>query len=306
VQFDFSPEMPVQASVGAAPLVGELPANIHFRLYAFQEDATAGRLFEIQRFEIHRIVDLSSPCFIDVGDHVPHPGLHVSQYAKVIQQDTGVIDLANPPAGATEAQKIDAATAVQRQTNVAALSSDMGIKVVSSASVGTYPAVGADCNDTSGIPPATCTDNASNQRRLAACQAAWQATDPKLPGPTYFEGTDRVLTQPLNGTTNGFVDGTNPVNFAPVGGAQFYVDEILENFNGFAVYWQFDDADNNQQPDYPAGFPDQNPIGQQLLFGRPTAPTRGVIHVHMTSTSIPLLTAELAIFANLAADNVQF
>ncbi|MDB4953068.1 MAG: hypothetical protein JWO36_637 [Myxococcales bacterium] len=308
VQFDFGNAMPAQASIGATPKAGELPANIHFTFYAFQTDAMAGRLFEIQRFEVHRIVDLSSPCFIDVGEHVPHPGLHVSQYAKVIGEDTGISDIMNPPPGKTDQQKIDAATAVQRQMNVAALSSDTGIKVVTSASTGTYPALAADCTDTSGIPPPMCTDAAANARRLAMCQAEWQATTAGRAGHDYFEGTDRVLTQPLNGTTNGFVDGMNPVNLAPVGGAQFYVDEILEGFDGYAVYWQYDDADGDGQPDYPPSVPitDRNQIGEQLLFGKPTMPTRGIIHVHMTSLSNPALTAEAAIFANLAADNVQF
>ena len=156
-----------------------------------------------------------------------------------------------------------------------------------------------------------CTDAAANLRRLAACQAAWHAdatAGPDLPGVGYFEGTDRVLTQPLNGVTQGFVDGRNPVNLAPVGGSQFFVDEILDGFDGFAVYWQYDDADHDGQPDYPASVPvaDRSPTGQQLLFGRPTAPTRGVIHVHMTNLIQPLLTAEVAIFADLGSDDVQF
>lgn len=300
MQLDLSPTIPVQASPGAIAMAGELPSNIHFTLYAFQEDATAGRLFAIGTFEIHRIVDLASPCFIDVGAHVPHPGLHVSQYAKVIGQDTGITDVANPPPGATDQQKIEAATADQRQLNVTALAGDMGIRVVTSASIGKYGPVGADCNDTLGFPPPTCTDEPSNQRRLAMCQAAWQAD------PNYFEGTDRVLTQPLDGQTHGFVDGTNPINLAPVGGAQLYVDSVLGNFDGYAIYWQFDDADGDGKPDYPTGFPNQSQTGQLLLFGKPTMPTRDVIHVHLTSAASPGLTADLAIFSDLGQNDTSF
>jgi len=301
VQFDFSPAMPVQAPVGTMPSSTELPANVHFTLYAFQEDPMVGRLFAVQDFEIHKIVDLGSPCFIDVGSHVPHPGLHVSQYAKVIGMDTGITDITMPPPGATEQQKIDAATAVQREMNVQALAGDTGLKVVSGASDAVYGDVAADCNDTSKIPPPDCIDDASNKRRLEMCQAMWKQN------PEYFEGTDRVLTAPLSGVTHGMVDGQNPVNLAPVGGAQFFVDEALDGFDGFAVYWQFDDANKDGMPDYPTGFPDaeKTPLGQLMLFGRPTTPTRDVIHIHMTSPSSPL-TAELAIFANLGNDTTNF
>jgi len=144
VQFDFSPTMYVQASPGATPNANQLPSDVHFTFYAITGDAQVSRLFAVQQFEIHRIVDLSSPCYIDVGAHVPFPGLHVSQYAKMIQMQTGIADLANPPASATEAQKVAAATAVTRMQNVALLASDMGITVLSSTSAGVYPAVAVD------------------------------------------------------------------------------------------------------------------------------------------------------------------
>lgn len=275
IQFDFSPATPVTTE------------GTHLTIYAFQTDPTAGRLFELQRFEIHKIANLSSPCFIDVGDNVPHPGLHVSQYATVIGMDVGIPDITNPPPNATEQEKITAATAVQRQLNVAALAGDMGIKAVTSASTSVYPAVGADCSDASGIPPPQCTDEISNKRRLDACQAAWKA-DPDL-----YEGTDRILTRPLNGIAHGNVDGTNPVNQAPVGGAQFFIDEVVTGFDGFALYSQMDGA--------PASEP-----GDLVLFGTPTMPTRGVIHVHLANQATPNLTAELAIFSDIGNDDVGF
>ena len=286
-QFDFSPATPVQASQGVMPRAGELPSNVHFTFYAFQLDPSSnvGRLFEVTTFEIHRIVDLSSPCFIDVGDHVPHPGLHVSQYAAVIAADTGITDLANPPAGATMEQKVEAATAVQRMMNVAALGSDAGIKVVTSASTAMYPALAGACVDSSGIPPPMCTDDTSNKIRLQKCQDFWKAN------PDYYEGTDRVLTQPLNGTAHGLVDGQNPINLAPVGGAQFFVDSELDGFDGYAIY-ENDDAKTD--------------TGNLVLFGTPTMPTRGVIHVHMTDEQSPMVTADVAIFANLDEDQTSF
>lgn len=288
LQFDFSPAFPVLASPGVAPKAGEVAANEHFTLYALDSDDTSGRLFELAQFEIHRVVDLASPCYIDAGEHVPHPGLHVSKFAEVIGQDTGITDLANPPAGATEAQKIDAATAVQRMINVNALAGAMGVKVVSSASTSNYPPVAANCTDPAGIPPPSCTDEDSNKRRLAMCQQAWRDD------PLYYEGTDRVLTAPLNGLTYGVVDGANPISGGPIGGAQITIDEVLDNFAAFAVY---------QQPDGQSA-----PGGTMVLYGKPLLPqaTRGVMHVHMTHPTVSSITAEVAIFSNLGRDDVTF
>ncbi|MDB4962713.1 MAG: hypothetical protein JWP01_2712 [Myxococcales bacterium] len=284
VQLDLAPSTPAQASPGAVPRPNQLPSNAHYTLYAIQTAEDRDRLFEIDRFEIHPIVDLQSPCFIDVGDHVPHPGLHVSQFAAQIAIDTGIPDYRNPPDTATEEQKIDAATAAQRMANVTALGGDSGIKVVTSYSDSQYAAVAADCTG-DGIPPAMCSGEDANARRFAACQAAW-AADPEL-----WEGTDRVLTAPLAGTTRGMVDGMNPVNLAPVGGAQFFVDEDLTGMDAFALYWQLDGTEGP---------------GTLLMYGRPTMPTRGVMHVELTSTSSPGLSADLAIFADLGGDEVHF
>lgn len=280
VQFDFSSVMPIS------------PAGTHYAIYAFEDDAMNGRIFQLDQFEVHSIVTMDSPCFIDVGEHVPHPGLHVSQYAKVIGMDVGIPDIANPPANATEQDKITAATAVQRELN-AQLIGGLGnpptpIKAVTSASTAEYPAVGASCQDANGIPPPDCTDEVSNQKRLTMCQAFWhQHAD-------YYEGTDRVLTSPLNGIAHGNVDGKNPVNMAPVGGAQFFVDEVLDGFDAYAIYQQMDGAAANDP-------------GTQILVGsKPTMETRGVQHLHLTNTTNPNLFADMAIFSDLGQDNVSF
>lgn len=306
IELDFSPTTPTQAVVDPTQATSkQLPANIHFTLYAFSSSDTAGYLFKVQDFEIHKIVDLSSPCFIDVGEHVPHPGLHVSKYLDVIEADTGIMDPTNPPATATEQQKIDAATAYQRSINVAKLYDDNGgIKSLSDASSAVYPAVASACGATDGIPPPECTDEDSNKRRLEMCQAFWNDN------PTYFEGTDRVLTSPLNGTVRGMVDGPNPVAIgSQVGGAQFFVDEALADFDTYAIYTQFDDADGDGIPDYPPTFPDSEKAeaGQLYLYGKATAPTRGVVHVHLKSPDpASVVNAEMVIFPNLAEDNVHF
>ncbi len=291
VQLDLSAESPVQAPIGAIPGPNQLPTDVHFTLYAYDDGTDAagdpvGRLFSLSQFEVHRVVDVGSPCFIDLADHTEFPGIHVTQYANAVMSKYGFTNVSNPPPDATMNQEIEVATAVQRELDVDALAGDMGIGVVTSASTATYGAVATDCSlsDPTQIPPPICTDDASNALRLKLCQAAW-AADPDL-----FEGTDRVLTSPLAGTTHGFVDGINPLDAAPIGGAQLFVPDELSGFAGYAIYWQ---VDNMPDP------------GTLLLYGQATMPTLGVMHVHMISPGSGL-TAELAIFANLDQDGTEF
>ena len=302
VQFNFSSAMPVQVAAGATATGTALPTNVHYTFYAFEQD-TVGRLFAVQDFEIHRIIDLNSPCYIDMGEHVRYPGLQVTQYEKMVDQDTGISDYMNPPASATTEQKELAATAHVRMANMDALASDgMGINAITSASTASYPAADSGCTDTTKIPAPTCTDADSNKRRLAMCQDFWSHH------PGFFEGTDSDLTKPLAGTTYGMVKGNNPINGAPIDGSQFFVDEALGGFDAFAVYWQFDDADGDGMPDYPMMFPDSQKAtaGQLVLSGKGTMPTRDVMHVHMTNGSVSALTADVAIFANLDQDSTHF
>jgi hypothetical protein len=296
VQLDLSPATPVQAGATAVPAAGELPAATHFTLYAIQEETLPDQtkqdhLFEVVRFEVHHIVDTSSPCFIDVGDHVPHPGLHVMFFDKRIEQDTGITDPAHPPPGATEQQIEQVTTALARMAKISAITGPGGLVAVTSASTTLYPAMAADCNGPADqIPPPKCIDDASNQRRLQLCQQTWKG-DARL-----WEGTDRVLTAPLNGTTFGLVlNPMTPGIGAPVGGAQIFVDNALVGVDAYAIYFQAD------MP--PAGM---DGPGTQLYFGRPTMPTRGVFHVHLVSPLNPALTAELAVFADLGQDDVHF
>lgn len=291
VQLDLSPATPVQADMGLVPGPTELPAAMHFTLYAIQQDPMQDRLFEVVRFEVHHIVDPTSPCFIDVGDHVPHPGLHVMYFDQRIEMDTGITDPANPPPGKTQQQIELVATAQQRMMNIGKITGPGGLVAVTSASTQAYPAVAANCSGPADqIPPPQCMDDASNERRLQLCQQTWNKY------PELWEGTDRVLTAPLNGTTFGMVlNPMTPITGAPVGGAQIFVDNALVGVDAYAIYFQ---ADNP-----PAGT--EGP-GTQLYFGRPTMPTRGVLHVHLVSPINPALTAEMAVFTDLGQDDVHF
>jgi len=289
LELDLLPGAPVQARVLGAMMTGELKPQSHFTLYAIQQDMAQNRLFEVVSFELHHIVDTSSPCFIDVGEHVPYPGIHVTSFEKRVDQDTGIADPMNPPASASEEAKQLAAGARARSNAVAALGGAGGLVAVTSASPAKYPDMATACGGPSNqIPPPQCFDDASNQLRLELCQAAWKA-DPNL-----WEGTDRVLTAPLNGTTHGMeVEEMNPVSMTPVGGAQFFVENALDNIDAYAIYYLPEDG----------SIP---PPGVQIYFGRPTHATRGVDHVRMINPNNIAAQADLAVFTDLGEDDVHF
>jgi hypothetical protein len=294
-------EFPVQARFGQTPGPGVLPANVHLTLYGLADPVgMPADMIELARFEVHQLVDTGSPCFIDVGEHVPHPGLHVTAFADKIAEDTGITDIAMPPPTATDRQKIEMATALQREKTIAAIGGNaadgggnplVGIRAVTSASPVLYPPVAADCSIAPDlIPPPQCIDDASNQHRLELCQQTWRS-DADL-----WEGTDRVLTAPLHGITRGFVDGVNPVNGAPVGGAQFFVDNDLTTIKGYAVFYQTDGEDG---------------VGTRLLTSMAVSnPTRGVTHVTLAGAGpapgAPPIVAFMAVFSDLGSDDVHF
>ena len=101
-----------------------------------------------------------------------------------------------------------------------------------------------------------------------------------------------MLTQPLNGIAHGNVDGVNPINLSPVGGAQFFVDEVLDGFDGYAIYQQMDGA--AATPGAPAAVRHAH-----------DADARRAPRPHDEPTTAALF-ADLAIFSNLGEDDVSF
>lgn len=327
IQIDFGPAMPAQTRQGVNPLPGgaQLPFVSHYRLYGITADAD-GMLTdytELQRFEIHRIVEKASPCFIE-PEVARFPGLHSSQYEAKIKEETGIIDIANPPAGASEEDKIDVATAMQRTMNIDALTRNPGevntpallgaggLKAVTSVSIASsYPGVNNTCFDVNPdgdrnlIPAPSCIDDLSNEVRLEVCKRVW-AENPGL-----YEGTDRVLTEPLAGEFFGIVTGMNPINRAVLGGTQFFVEDVIGIYDAYAVATQYDDLTGDGVPDVPPGAPSFGPNGLNLCIGVPSYPTRGVTRVQMAGQSMSpavaaQLSCQLAIFSDLGQDNVHF
>lgn len=317
IQVDFGPAVPAQARQGATPIAGfQLPAPTHFRFYGIRETrdnngtVLSSTYTELQRFEIHRIVEKASPCFME-PEEARYPGLHASKYEDRIKLDTGIVDIAAPPAAATEEQLIDVATAMQRTKNINALNRDPGtlmpmeppififggLKAVTSASPANYPAVGTLCGDSpsvdrSVLPPDTCIDDESNKIRLDVCNKFWAAN------PGFYEGTDRVLTEPLGGTYFGIVTGPNPINNAILGGTQFFVEDPVIDYDAFAVHV------------VPDGTPDGEMAGTMLVQGRPSSSTRGVIRGSLLPPVLNMQTQNLvtpfAVFSDLGGDDVHF
>jgi hypothetical protein len=282
------------------------PSNTYYTLYAVDQVRDAdgnvlqATLFAVQQFRIVPVVDLDSPCAIETVD--PYPGLHISQFANKEREQTGVTD---PFQEGQDEVLVQRVVTADERVRRAALYEE--IKAVTSSSFLTYPALAPACvEDQPGvdpalIPPADCIGEQSNARRLALCQAAW-ATDPSR-----YEGTDRSLTAPIAGTLYGFVQGANPVNGAPLGGVNMFVDEVLAA-DAYTINWQFADLDGNGQPDYPVDFPEseRSPTGVGYLSGVPGQITRGVIDVPMRNIADPAIAAHMSIFSDLADDPVSF
>lgn len=324
VLVDFGPLMPAQVRSGAAPIPGlQHPTNTHYRLYGLTTDAAGQPLaapVQLFQFEIHPIVELASPCLID-PEETRFPGIHVTKFAERMALETGIVDIANPPANATEGDKIDMATAQQRIRNLLALgrpptATDSGaLKAITSASTAVYPAPATACVedlptvDPSLIPPSTCIGDESNRNRLRLCNEFWAAN------PSYYEGSDRILTEPLAGEYFGLVFGANPVSGTVLGGVQFQIPQVIEGFTAFAYYLQFDDLTGDGVPDYPMTIPFNDLGFRQLLVGRPSFPARGVTRVQMANFESDAitppalkarLTSQMVIFSNLGEDDLHF
>lgn len=306
VQIDFAPAVHTPARPGMPPAAHQPPANTYYSLYGVDEvlgDSGAVSqvfLFELERFEVRPLVDVSSPCFLE-PEGTPYPGLHASQFLSRTAADVGFADPLNPPPGADPQDVSRLLTAAARVDRIAALG---GYKVVTSTEEVAYPAVAQQCVDDdpssppAAIPPPRCAGPLANARRLELCSQFWRAH------PDVFEGSDRTLTRPLAGTFFGAVTGVNPVTSAPTGGTSMFVDEVV-NFDAYAINWQYKNLDGVGGPDVPPGG-SASPVGTPYMTGRPQARTRGVVNVRLRHAMNPAIAAEMAVFSALGDDDVHF
>lgn len=320
VQMDFAMGIQTNTRPGGTPLPDQPPANTHYELYAadivYQLDDEgnplrdqAGQpivdrtyLFKVKEFAIRSAIDTTSPCFIDI-EGTRFPGLHVTQYAAAVRAATGITD--PYAAGLDRNDVIDVLTADRRNDNLSSI--EATLKAVTSHANFRYPATSSACAGASGddprlIPPPSCTDEASNARRLELCKALWSQN------PSAYEGSDKVFTLPLSGQFFGMVEGMNPVNNGFVGGSSFFVEHNLVTAEAFLLNWQYDDLNNDGEPDFPPSLPaaERSTTGYPYLYGEPERRVRGVLSVPMRHATNPRLTANVSIFYDLAEDDVHF
>jgi hypothetical protein len=304
------------------------PANTYYTWYAvdeiYQRDAEGkivrdgdgnpvvetAYVFEVAKFEIKPVVDVSSPCFIELPNTAePNiPGLHATQFMNAMSQRTGITDPLNPPADAPEGDIIDMLGAQRRMGLLGPLATQ--VKAITSfpddsAGYPQYPPVADTCveddpgYDRAEIPPPNCINEESNALRLELCQAFWDAH------PFYYEGSDKVFTLPLNGQFLGVVTGVNPVNQGFLGGSSMFVDPDLSGIDVLMMNYQYKDLDGDGQPDYPAGV-EPSELGFHFMSGRPESRTRGVINFSIRHFFISRISAEVAVFPDLDSDDVNF
>jgi hypothetical protein len=284
---------------------GRPPPGTHYQFYATQtrelEDGrTIEFTFKVAEFEVLPLISRASPCFIE-DDESRFPGLHSTQFAQKLREETGIDDPFNPPAGADDGDIIDIITADVRMNNLGRL--EGGVKAVTNHSPASYP---------TGIPDPTNRSDAANAERRERCNAFWDAN------PTFYEGSDKVFTLPLNAAWLGAVDGADPRTSAFLGGVSLFVDSDLSQIDGLMINYQYDctpaDFRNPDigpdacEPQYPDGFPDddKSDIGFHYMSGEAVDRTRGVINVPMSNRLFGQISGEAAIWFDLDHDDVQF
>ncbi len=331
LEVTFDPGVQTPTPQGDEAINGRPPYNTYYAFYAvnyvYETDANGHVVLDendqpviaksyvslAQRFEIRPLIDMSSPCFIE-KEQDRFPGLHVTQVANKIREVTGISDPLDPPEGTPETDVTDVLTADKRMGVLSALQNT--VRAVTDYSAVLPPGVhpdfqvdtvcveDSDAADPYKIPPPNCIGAESNARRYQLCEEYWQRY------PDEYEGSDRVFTVPLNGHWRGAVTGTNPKNAGFLGGAHFYCDSALEEFDALLVNWQFKDLDGDGEPDYPDdGNYDTDQqrsiIGYHYMEGTPVIKTRGVINVPL-SNRLYNITAEASIIPDLGDDDTQF
>ncbi|MCE9574632.1 MAG: hypothetical protein K8W52_15900 [Deltaproteobacteria bacterium] len=309
VQLDFSGDTHTIQRAGQARAPLQPPVDTYYALWAVDtvtDDAggTKDYVFAVQNFEIKPLIDQNSPCFIDL-EGARFPGLHVTQFANKVKEQTGIADPFNAPAGATDGDISDVLTALKRLSYLGDLQSK--VKAVVTTSNFKYGPSATTClDDDAGadqtmFPPTNCTGPKSNALRLKLCKAAWAAN------PDFYEGSDKVFTLPLSGTYYGTVEGTNPINNGYVGGSGFFVDESLLDFDRYFITWQYKDLNGDGTPDYADNTPeDDKAFGHVYMSGIPRRVARGVISVALQSPENTSIGAAMSIFPDLANDGTHF
>jgi hypothetical protein len=262
---------------------GKPPSDTHYEMYVVTEN----RPFKVFEFEVKTVIDRSSLCFIE-DEESRYPGLHATQYAARLTEDLTTGHTPNE----FEAGLIF--NAEKRMSDQGLL--EQRVKSVASHESGLTEQDIIDAYLAAGVPSdPTLMDDATNEQRFQACNEVFDAH------PRLYVGNDKVLSLPLNGIFYGVVNGMDPRNNAYIAGAAFDVDAVLDDFDVLRINWNFNDPDDPRRADY-----DPSNIGYHYMAGTPERRTRGVINVVVRHRDFPEISGDLAIFADLATDDVQF
>ena len=309
IQIFFHEEVPASARPGETPRPDQPPANTHFVLYAtdyvYEDADDDGKpdvdddgqrvvkeawVFEVQQFVIRPVIDLDSPCFIELpkGDDrgIQFPGLHSTKFEEKVK---AYYQIPDPFVEGLDPRKVQEILTAQRRMFVQPLIA-ADLKAIASFEPRPYPAIDPAGSCDQAIPPPSCIDDDSNARRLAACQAIWAQH------PGYYEGSDKVFLLPLNGEFYGTVEGVNPANGGSIGGSQIYVDDDLSGADDFFINWKYDDDAMNAA----------RPQGTPFMQGRRRDVARGVISAKLENLDDSRIGADLTVFPNLGQDDLHF
>jgi hypothetical protein len=309
---------------------GRPPPDTHFALYGVTLDAAAvgaSAAFFLTDFAIASVIDTGSPCFVEErGARLA--GLHstreVEKLVELLSAKYGQeFDPDNPPAGHDPGDVIDVLTARVRAADQLRLQT--AVKAVTSVTPASYPEIDPSCACASSeytglaaadlasrpIPAPACLSDACSAKRQVLCEAFWQVH------PEFYEGSDQLMAQPLNGRFFGAVQGQDPRTGQPLAGARMLVDADLSTIDALLVNWQYNctiedwragasrPGPDRCEPQVPAG-QEAARLGVNYLAGLLEPRARGVLNASLRNQTFPLVTAEVAVLVDLDADHVSF
>jgi hypothetical protein len=313
VEFSLGAGTHIPADVGNVGN-GQPPGDTHYEYWV----ETGGNAFKVAEFLVSKQFDSQFPCFIEIGRGVQFPGLHSTQfYNKVLA--VAVED--DPMPSMEEIDRLaDAQKRMENQVNV-----ERQLKAVVSYDPNVTPAVLDQLAQeiVANNAGADLIDDEANARRLEVCQRFFDAH------PDYYVGNDKVFSLPITGHWYGMVEGADPRNNAPVGGAGFTVPFTFKQFDYFWMTWQFNSAHynddgsldttqsvdprilNNVTRTIDGQTVSQGPYGPSFtgyhyMSGKPQMRTRRTINVDLQNQQFTGVNGKMAIFPGIDEDEAVF
>ncbi len=281
------------------PGSGKPPSGTHYEMWL----STGGRAFHLTSFRIVKQVEPDFPCFIE-DENSRFPGLHTTMWVEKNLEEVTADGSTSEPEG--EAELGQMADAIERESNMQRVSGQLKAIVAYDPAV-TPQVLAALQAEVDAQAPITATDDAANARRTAVCEAFFAAH------PHFYVANDKVYSLPLSGDWYGIVEGTDPRNNGPVGGAGVTVPVSFEHFDYLWINWQFDDPNDprisgavvNDQGDSQGPY-GPSAYGYHYMTGTPQYRTRRVITVEAQNAQFSAINATFGIYTSIGNDDVHF